>query len=65
MWQAVDDDRCECGEPRSESFNPENEGAYTAKRWVCFACEAKTKAQNRVSDSDTHRFSYYTVEKEE
>lgn len=41
-WFAMKDDQCPgCGQPKSESFHPDNEQAYTSRRLRCHACAAR------------------------
>ena len=66
VWQTVDDDTCSgCGQPRTESMDPDNQGAYAAKRFVCFACEAKHRAEEQMTDRDALRYSYFATVKED
>jgi hypothetical protein len=48
------DDECGCGQPRSESFDPDNHNAYEAKALVCHACatrDGKAKAFTEAGGS--------------
>lgn len=45
-WQEEQDALCECGQPRSESMDPEGP-EYQASAWRCRACEARESAADR------------------
>lgn len=41
-----------CGQPRMESFAPENEWLYTAIPMACHACAAKRRAEKNLDVLD-------------
>jgi hypothetical protein len=47
---AVDADRCECGQFRSESTAAEAEFTYRAEKLRCFCCKAIAEASERWAD---------------
>lgn len=40
----IDADRCECGHPRSESMDPDNEFDWTVEAVRCHSCAARERA---------------------
>jgi hypothetical protein len=47
---AVDADRCECGQPRSESTLAEAEFTYRAEKLRCHCCKTIAEASERWAD---------------
>lgn len=41
-----------CGQPRVESFDPENEEMYRGVPLACHACAAKRRAEKKLDDLD-------------
>jgi hypothetical protein len=51
-YQALHDEICQgCGNPLSESMNPDNDGQYKATRLVCHGCRAREEAARSDQES--------------
>jgi hypothetical protein len=48
---AYEAELCECGQPRSESMNPDSEGAYVAEPLACHACRAIARSGEPFAES--------------
>lgn len=61
-WLAVEDETCSgCGQPRHESFSPDSQDGYEARKLKCFACEARDQASHQY-EGDRNGI-YFTVSK--
>ena len=61
----LEDDRHECGHPRSESMDPANEFAYTAEPVRCHACAAADRAsRNRPESLDDAGIRWITLRRD-
>lgn len=49
-------DRCECGQPRSESMTIEADSGYRAEKLRCHACKAIAEASERWADDSAGLF---------
>jgi hypothetical protein len=47
---AYEADLCACGQPRSESMSPDNEGGYTTEPLRCHACAAVARGGEPFSE---------------
>lgn len=48
-WDEYRSSRCSCGQPRHESMDPANDGAYVASPIQCFACATKDAEMRRAA----------------
>lgn len=54
--QGYEDDLCECGHPRSESMDPDNEGRYSAPPPSrCHACTAIERRSEQYKEAKAPR----------
>jgi hypothetical protein len=50
-WQQVDKDRCPgCGNPLTETVDPETRGTWQVDKYLCFGCHAKTAHQTEAGE---------------
>lgn len=68
QWQAERDLTCSgCGHPRDESMNPDLAESWDVRAVRCFACEAKSLAEDRARDDgkgETHGL-YFVAERDD
>lgn len=60
---AYEADLCECGQPRSESMDADNEFAYRAEAVRCHACKAVAHGSERFAQPGDHAGLFISVTK--